>query len=100
MKFSHLYLKFKGKFPKRAFLLQVFPTNRVELSDAYVKYDTEYLEKGQRRFYPLPAGDLLVLLLIDDKQNLFTTIRSFDVEKARYYGSLVGKWITIERSYE
>lgn len=100
MKFSHTYLKFCGQMPKRAFLLQVIKVTREDLSEAFVKYDTEYIEAGERSFYPLPDGDLILIIAIDESRKAFTTVRSYDAEKFDYYKGLEGKWVPIERSQE
>jgi len=98
MKFSHSYLKFNGAMPKRAFLLLALKVKREDLSEAFVKFDTEYVEAGQRSFYPLPfEGELILIILVDESRKVFTTVRSFDPEKFDYYKGLEGKWVPVER---
>lgn len=100
IKFSHSdYEKFrrKNRFPPfKARLLQVFTMNSTDISDAFRDYDTRYYEKGELCFFPLRGRAFLVLLLEEEEtQQIFTTVRSLNQEKLRYYRSLQGETFEI-----
>lgn len=101
IKFSHVYTKFPfGKTPPfGAELLQVFLTEKNELSEEFIKYDTR-TDDGD--YYELPEGKLLILLLRADiwrpkpgieawQKEVFTTVRRWTLEKEQYYKSKVGE---------
>lgn len=73
IKFSHSYTKMPDKafaenaFDKRTALLEVFRVKGIaELSKEFIAYDTEFfnVDECKTEHYPLPRGELLVLLLI------------------------------------
>ncbi len=82
IKFSHNYTKLAGISQKitggkhPVTLLDVFVKDAKELSPDFIKYDTTYIEGTDFKNYKLPTGVVLVLLFIDFKGNLFTTVRS------------------------
>jgi hypothetical protein len=56
-------------------------------------YDTEYWNEDGSDIlnYPLPKGQVLVLLFVDDCNKVFTTIRRYTPEKEIYYKSKIGE---------
>ena len=97
MRFSYnTYTKFTpiGGMPKRAFVLQVLLVRKNDLSKAYLKYDTEYMHNGERKYYNLPDESMIVLpILATEKGLLFTTLRK--PETYDYYKEKEGSWIEI-----
>lgn len=92
IKFSHQYEKTWSSLPLDARLLQVLTADREELSEGFVRYDTEYRDKENRPcFYPLPKGRLLVLVLMDTAGFMFTTLRRWTKEKETYYRRMQGQ---------
>lgn len=92
IKFSHDYPKLGGT--KQAFLLDVWKMNTKEFSKKFVEYDTIYIEDNTPRQYPLPEGDVLVLIfhgIVFNVPGLFTTIRRFTPSKEMYYRNQIGK---------
>lgn len=96
IKFSHIYNKFPPNWNTEAtMLLQVFITDKKELSEDFIRYDTGYATFAKAaEYYPLPEGKLLVLMLLTGK-NLWQTIRRYTPEKEAYYKSLQGRAIEI-----
>lgn len=95
IKFSHSYYKFAGaKLPFKAALVQCFKVHFNDLSRCFIAYDTTY-DEGE---YPLPKTDLIVLLLMFKDKKLFTTIRSYNPEKWKYYKSLEGEEVEMVRT--
>lgn len=95
IKFSHDYLKFATKvcsaYP-RAKLLQAIKIHFNDLSKCFVNYDTLF-DGGN---YELPHTNLILLILITDwRQDVFTTIRRFTPEKWRYYKKSEGEWFNL-----
>ena len=80
---------------KTTMLLQVLTCDRADLSEDFVKYDTAYWKMDGLKYYELPQGKLIILLLLTEKF-LWTTLRSWDQGKEKYYRSKVGKKIEIE----
>lgn len=75
-------------------LLEVFTVERKELSPAFVEDDTLIYKEdddGEREYYPLPDGLLLVLLFRTLDGFMFTTLRWWTEEKEAYYLSQRGK---------
>ena len=94
IKFSHAYSKMpENANPSR--LLEVFVVDRSDLHRCFVSHDTKISFAGN---YPLPAGKLLVLLLLAESGELWTTIRRFTEEKESYYRSMRCKVFDIEVS--
>ncbi len=100
MKFSHLY----GKMPlsellDETILLEVFTAYKDELHPLFIDYDTKYFDTkpvwGTTGNYRLPDGKLLVLLLIT-RNHLWTTIRSWNEDKEKYYRGLRGKVVPVD----
>jgi hypothetical protein len=85
--FSHKYYKMPEGW-QLSRLLQVFQLDRQDLSHEFEMYDT-HIEGGGH--YELPNGPLLVLLLLtEDKEELWTTIRRCTPSKLNWYKGLVG----------
>lgn len=98
IKFSHNYLKMPIQ-TECAKLLQIFIVDKNELSRTFIKYDTQYMENGCPKEYPLPNGKLIVLLFDDEDNNcIFTTIRRWTQQKEEYYRSLIDKYLDVEVS--
>jgi len=102
IKFSHKYTKMPHyRFPFVARLLQCFKCHYNDLDDLFIKYDTQYIESDDVRYYPLPKTDLIVLLLLTKTDNgleLFTTVRSHSPKKWNYYNSKVGEFFEIAKA--
>jgi len=87
-------------------LIETFIVDRDFLSDAFVNYDTKYwrfdiFPKGTSvqkvsRYYTLPEGKLIVLLLLTRRGYLWTTIRRYTPSKQGYYHGLIGSEFDIE----
>jgi len=101
IKFSHKYEKLYDMVTKnivgKGTLLEVFDAKTEDLDKEFIQYDTEYIDKnGNLKQYPLPNGDVLVLLfyvvLLDNRDMMFTTIRSaWRESKREYYRSKRGE---------
>ncbi|MCB1156054.1 MAG: hypothetical protein H7A25_22410 [Leptospiraceae bacterium] len=78
IKFSHLYYKMEDveyKFPIT--LLDVFVTRAENLTGEFKEYDTKYFDGKTMQNYKLPkTGEVLILLFLDHKNRLFTTVRT------------------------
>jgi len=94
IKFSHTYTKLPPT-PSPSRLLEVFIVERSDLHRCFVDYDTHILNGGN---YPLPKGKLLVLLLLAESGQLWTTIRRFTSEKCKYYRGMRCKSFKIDVS--
>ncbi len=94
IKFSHHYLKMNrvSGFEKSK-LLAVFRINLKDLSKDFRNYDTSFYNSDAiLEQYPLPeSGDYLVLLLLSERGDLWTTIRSEKFGKFQYYNDQIGK---------
>lgn len=92
IKFSHAYFKMpEHADPSR--LLEVFVVDRSDLHRCFVSHDTKIKDGGN---YQLPKGKLLVLLLLAESGELWTTIRRFTEEKETYYRSMRCKVFEID----
>lgn len=95
IKFSHPYRKLLGSTGKpieNAVLLMVAgPMDIAEFPDIFIKYDTD---EGK---YKLEPGKYILLVFakvetpIPIARNVFTTMRRYTDEKARFYVSQIGK---------
>ena len=80
-------------------LLEVFDIQSQDMSEVFIKYDTEiktFQDPASdniepRKYFKLPAGSLIVLLLKSHKGHLWTTIRRSTLEKRAYYLSKRGQ---------
>lgn len=104
IKFSHLYRKLATAFeeepPEHATLLQVLKVKKSELSQLFIQYDSLYYEEEEAKFYSIPDGDLILLLFLSEKGQLFSTLRSYNDEKWKYYSGLVTKHFDVLVSVE
>lgn len=90
IKFSHKYQKFPEDYAHSQ-LIDVLYTNAV--SPFFETYDCMYLvDNSHVRFYSLPSGKKIVLLLKTRKDVLWTTLRKYTPEKDKYYQSKIGQW--------
>ena len=103
IKFSHDYYKFPSA-KNISLLSQVVITDKSELSDSFIEYDTLFRNwtKNPKTplpdgMYELPKGKLILLLLIanEGKGWLWTTIRRWTPEKEKYYRSIQGQNVEI-----
>jgi outer membrane lipoprotein-sorting protein len=95
IKFSHYYAKMPNNYsPSR--LLQIFEGDSANVSDDLREYDTKYLAKEGTAYYKLPTGKILILLLLTERGDLWTTIRRYTPRKYEYYLSKVGEMFSIE----
>lgn len=91
IKFSHDYTKFPGWMEGKSKLIQLFIVNKANLSDEFKMYDTRYEMCGlKHEYYQLPEGELIVLLLLTEANELWTTIRRYTPRKYGYYQSHIG----------
>lgn len=110
IKFSHSYEKMPEKIKDEdteTILLEVLNTDKKELSDNFIRYDTGYFEEeffneeeSSFKQYPLPPGKLLVLILLSycgefTHPVLWTTVRRWTTEKEKYYRSIRGEEVKI-----
>lgn len=108
IKFSHEYTKFPEDVTRHSVkLIDIFVTEERKLSPEFRLYDTQYQEYEsydtigmplgimRHKYYPLPKGKVMVLLLLTDANELFTTIRQYIPEKYRYYYVNVGETFNI-----
>lgn len=94
IRFSHFYNKFRPiDLETKTYLVQIFIVDRKELSEDFIDYDTLIDDTGD--YYKLPAGKLMVLILLTSNR-LWTTIRRWTPWKEKYYRSLIGKEVEIE----
>jgi hypothetical protein len=99
IKFSNYYEKFpKGlNFGDGVQLLHVFVEDSSNLKHDFLDYDTIFInEDGSSGRYSLPNGKLLVLLL-RNKKNVFTTIRRWTPKKESYYRGIVGSTLEVTK---
>lgn len=106
IRFSHRYVKMPDDM-QFATLLEVFITDRKELSKSFIEYDTSFWARdysssdtfAKKENYPLPKGKVLILLLYNPNPFgnpiLFTTVRRATPEKEAYYRSLRGQEVEI-----
>ena len=92
MRFSHNYVKTPINTEDTRILEVFIVFNKDELSKVFLEYDTKTISGIN---YKLPSGKLMIILLIS-KNILWTTIRSWNPEKEKYYKSLRGKEIPIQ----
>ncbi|MBU7015845.1 MAG: hypothetical protein HXS43_13565 [Theionarchaea archaeon] len=101
IRFSHTdYEKFRRiqkRPPFTARLLQVFTLEDNELTDAFREYDTKYYGEQGIEYYPLRGQTWIVLLFEAENGLLFTTARSLNQEKLRYYRNAQGEEFNIVR---
>jgi hypothetical protein len=88
--FSHNYPKLHGQI--FASLVAVELRDRKDMTDKFIKYDTQY---GTDEFYTLPSGKSLVLLFWGSESIPFTTVRLWTPKKAIYYQENIGKLFLI-----
>ncbi len=109
IKFSHEYEKMiPGCYRECSTkILEIFVSTKKELSEGFIKYDTEiktyqdpvseYIEP--KKYYNLPDGKLLIILLTTENSlgdmNLWTTIRRWTPEKEKYYRGIRGQRVEI-----
>ena len=90
--FSHTYSKMPAN-PDPSRLLEVFTVDRSDLHRCFVDHDTKIRFGGN---YALPKGKLLVLLLLAESGELWTTLRKCSPEKRDYYRSMRCKVFEID----
>lgn len=91
IKFSHRYDKMPRGF-ETSKLLEVFITEKNDLHEGFILYDTSYSFDGKN--YPLPNGKLIVLLLQTlGSKELWTTVRRCYKSKLDYYRGLRGQYV-------
>lgn len=87
IRFSHHYCKMPQSF-ERSILLDAIQIRLEEMSDAFREYDTRIIGGGH---YPLPSyGEHLLLMLLSEGGQLWTTIRRSTPDKLAYYRSHIG----------
>jgi len=96
IKFSKDYRKLPYRGLSNARLLLVLKTHYSELSEGFIKYDTEYLDGSG--YYELPKTALLLLVftLNSTFPVIFTTLRRWTPKKEEYYRSKQGELFKIE----
>lgn len=107
LKFSHDYLKLPPNWEdKGAKLLACMTVDRKSLPQAFIDYDTAYVGTDKIEHYPLPEGQLLVLFFmvqIEGEDGAiawwgFPTCRSWNKDKAEYYGMHVGEYFKLVKT--
>jgi hypothetical protein len=97
--FSHYYTKMPEEFQKSK-LIEVLPIKLEDLSKDFLLYDTCFLSEGDDgegdvAYYPLPSkGNYMILLLLTEGGQLWTTIRSQwskHGNKLEYYRGAIGE---------
>lgn len=87
IKFSHYYNKMKAFDLSRSFkLVGLVRTDKI--GDILKEYDATY--DGGR--YPIPDGEVMILILEQDGK-LMTTIRRYTPSKAEFYSELLGQQV-------
>ena len=90
IKFSHQYPKLVRQ--STAELLAVKLMRKDQLHPDLVGTDTIYfLDSGDKQYYPLPNGWILILIFLGDKNIPFTTIRRSTAQKQAWYESKIGE---------
>ena len=91
IKFSHEYDKMPP-YPwvgSKTTLLEVLRAYKEDLSPEFILYDTAYQENKEMKYYPLPDGPLIILILqteyCAEPAFVWTTIRRWTKEKEAYY---------------
>ena len=105
IKFSSDYFKLP-MIVKKAKLLLVIKTTRVKLPDCFIHYDSYKFMPfrsmaSSSNYYPIPKGDLLLLLFqadsrLEERFEIFTTLRRWTKDKEQYYRSHIGEWFKVE----
>ena len=95
IKFSHTYSKIPEN-PDPSRLLETFVVERSDLHRCFVNYDTLIAQGGGN--YSLPKSKLLVLLLLSEGGQLWSTIRRYTPEKCEYYRGMRCKTFKIDVS--
>ena len=93
IKFSHRYNKMPPYLGSTR-IIEVFSAVYINLSPEFIEYDTSYPGGN----YNVKNGLILVILLLskwNDREYLWTTLRSYNPEKANYYKSLIGQSVRI-----
>ena len=82
--FSGRYVKLEEfNIDEPVMLMEIFKTNRQELSKSFISYDTL---KTNGDYYRLPGGSLIMLLFIEPKsKKMFTTLRAHNSFKWGHY---------------
>lgn len=101
IRFSHRYNKMPAfVLDGKTILLDVYKTTTEDLCVPFINFDTQYFnEQYEPRFYPLPPGEILVLLLMSEDltdKEVWTTIRRWTPRKEQFYKSKRGEEFTIE----
>lgn len=98
IKFSHHYFKFGYPACNSGILLEVFKTNSEDLCKQFVEFDAIYHADTDEavKFYPLPKGEVLVLLFesnsgYNPNYGVWTTVRRYTPEKEAYYKARRGQ---------
>jgi hypothetical protein len=82
-------------FPLKCRLILVLRINKNELSQTFIDYDTKYSVNGEYKHYPLPEGNLILLLFAVGGSKLIPTVRRFYQRKFDYYKKLEGKIVEL-----
>lgn len=92
IKFTHFYPKL-GKNPDKAILLEVLCFRRINVfHKSFLDYDAD---NGKFKFNKSVPYMMLIFQKTNDS-NIFTTLRTYNPEKHRYYLSGIGKEFLIE----
>ena len=91
IKFSHRYKKMPLFFVGSK-LLSASPLHYKDLSEEYIKQDTETIEG---KFYKLPRT-MLIELRFDTKGHLWGTLRRYTPRKLTYYQAHIGEEVEIQ----
>jgi len=96
IKFSHDdYVKFLGKTPKKARLMQVLRIYKGQIPRALLDYDTKR-ETGEHFFLKGDKETLYLELIFQHPEGwLFTTFRRHTEKKFNFYYKHVGEWFKV-----
>lgn len=90
IKFSHYYKKMPKSF-EGTVIHSVKVQNTKGLTDEFIKYDTETVDG---KYYQLPSG-MVMIIHLNTNGHMWTTVRSWNPRKEKYYKELVGQEVAI-----
>lgn len=95
IEFSHEFTKLM--YQQAAVLIAMYKTQKSKLSPTFLSYDTEYFEKGIRKYYHIEQEELIFLIFLGEFNIPFTTIRSYTPKKFDYYKSALREKFILAR---
>jgi hypothetical protein len=93
IKFNHVYDKIpESAYGGKTYLVGAMRCRKGDFAKRFIDYDTKF----GKRFYLLPEGELILLMLLTTSgkdSTLWTTLRKWDPEKERYYNKALNEQI-------